>query len=357
MIVIPSLRVSSVSARTGCAVAFLLAAAMATAAPVGDALERPAVMSRSAAHAVLLGVAEAGSRLVAVGERGIALLSDDGGSHWRQVPLPVSVTLTAVRFVDEKHGYAVGHGATVLTTADGGETWTRRLDGRQAAQLARVAAEERRDAAAKREADRLVADGPDKPLLDVLVRDARHAVVVGAYGLAFATADGGNTWTSLIASLDNPKGLHLYAIRQHGERILVAGEQGLVRLSEDGGQSFVSVATPYAGSFFTAELPAENELVVAGLRGNAWHSRDRGATWKQFAAPMPASITASAVRADGSLLLANQAGFVLGERHGALVPLNSRPLAPASGILVRRDGALVASGINGVVVLPVGERK
>jgi photosystem II stability/assembly factor-like uncharacterized protein len=357
MIRIFSMRGRLAPVRHGFAVALLLATTAITAAPVGDALDRPAVISRTAAHAALLGVVEAGDRLVAVGERGIVLLSDDGGDHWRQVAVPVSVTLTAVRFADAKHGYAVGHGATVLATSDGGETWVRRLDGRQAAQLALTTAQASGDAAARRDAERLVGDGPDKPLLDVLVQDAQHAVVVGAYGLAFATADGGRTWTSWIAPLNNPKGLHLYAIRQRGERILVAGEQGLVRLSEDGGRSFVALATPYAGSFFTAELPQASALVVAGLRGNAWRSRDAGASWNQLPVPMPASITASAVAADGALLLVNQAGVVLGERGGALTPINSRPLPPLSGILPKRDGKLVALGIHGAIVLPEGDLK
>ncbi|RIX49573.1 MAG: hypothetical protein D3M94_00800 [Rhodocyclales bacterium GT-UBC] len=347
----------SAPARYAVALALSLSAAMAGATPIGDALDRPAVASRIAQHAAMLGVAEAGDRLVAVGERGIVLLSDDAGTHWRQVPAPVSVTLTAVRFADAKHGYAVGHGATVLTTADGGETWVRRLDGRQAAQTVLAGVLNGGDAAQKREAERLVADGPDKPLLDVLVQDARHAIVVGAYGLAFATADGGRTWSSWAAALANPKGLHLYAIRQRGDRVLVVGEQGLVRLSMDGGQRFAPLVTPYAGSFFTAELPSGNEIVLAGLRGNVWRSPDGGANWVRLAVPMPASITASAVRADGSLLLANQAGVVLGERGGALAPVNAQPFPPLSGILSRRDGKLVALGIHGAMVVPDGDPK
>jgi len=90
------------------------------AAPVGDALQRPAVMVREPQHAVLLAGAQAGKRIVAVGERGVIALSDDDGTTWHQAPCPVSVTLTMVRFVDNQHGVAVGHGGTVLTTSDAG---------------------------------------------------------------------------------------------------------------------------------------------------------------------------------------------------------------------------------------------
>lgn len=326
-------------------------------APIGHALNRPAVFSQRAAQTVLLGIAQAGKRLVAVGERGIVVVSDDDAAKWRQVSAPVSVTLTAVHFADDKHGYAVGHSGTVLATADGGETWTRMLDGRQAARISLAAAQASGNAAALRDAERLVADGPDKPLLDLLVLDARRVIVIGAYGMAYSTADGGQNWASWAHRLDNPRGLHLYAIRRHGERILVCGEQGLVLLSQDGGQTFAAVKTPYDGSFFTAELSSAGDIVVAGLRGNMLRSLDAGANWKQISAPDAASITGSAWRADGSLVLVNQAGMVLSESKGALVPLNSIPLPSLTGVFPQRDGSLLALSIQGIVSVSNGGRK
>src|SRR5690349_8937389 len=44
--------------------------------------------ARLAAKSLLLDVARAGSRLVAVGDRGHVLLSDDEGGTWRQVIVP-----------------------------------------------------------------------------------------------------------------------------------------------------------------------------------------------------------------------------------------------------------------------------
>ncbi len=104
---------------------------------------------------------------------------------------------------------------------------------------------------------------PDKPFLGVLMFDAKRALVIGAYGLAYATADGGATWTSWRSRLDKPKGLNLYAVRQRGERIVISGERGLLLHSGDGGQTFKRLTSPYQGSYFTAELPAENTIVIA----------------------------------------------------------------------------------------------
>lgn len=339
----------------GGALAGLAAAGAAGAAPIGDALDRPSAVTPLAARAVLLGGAQTGGRLVAVGERGIVALSDDGGAQWRSVAVPASVTLTAVRFTGT-HGFAVGHGGTVMTSDDAGSHWTRRLDGRQAARLALLSAQDSGDDAAIRDARQLVADGPDKPFLDVLAFDARHALAVGAYGLAFHTQDGGAHWTPWMARLDNPRGLHLYAIRARGQRIVIAGEQGLVLQSDDAGRHFRRIDTPYKGSFFTLELPADDEIVLAGLRGNVWRSSDAGRQWTQVPVAVPASITGSALQADGSVLMVNQAGMVLTVQGGTLVPLRTTTDTgsppPLNAVLPRADGSLVTLGMQGVALVP-----
>ena len=197
----------------------------------------------------------------------------------------------------------------------------------------------------------LIADGPDKPLLDVLVIDARRVWVVGAYGLALSTEDGGATWASWAERLDNPKGQHLYALRKRGDSVLLAGEQGLLLLSTDGGRSFKRLESPYRGSWFTAELTGEQTLLVAGLRGNTWRSVDGGAAWVALTAPMGASITASTVTAEGRVLLANQAGFVMSVEGDRLVPLNAKQLPAVAGLNELR-GQIMTVGSLGVTRLP-----
>uniref|UniRef100_UPI00036A9E88 WD40/YVTN/BNR-like repeat-containing protein n=1 Tax=Pseudomonas putida TaxID=303 RepID=UPI00036A9E88 len=130
-----------------------------------DVLAQPALQGPQALRAVLQDVARADARLVAVGERGVVLLSDDNGATWRQATaVPVSVSLTAVQFIDARNGWAVGHAGVVLHSQDGGEHWSVQLDGKRAAalevQAAEAAADERRLAAAQR----LLADGADKPV-------------------------------------------------------------------------------------------------------------------------------------------------------------------------------------------------
>ena len=331
------------------AAAWAAAQSTLAAAPVGDALQRPALAVTAPARSVLLGAAHAGQRLVAVGERGLIALSDDQGATWRQAPCPVSVTLTTVRFADARHGVAVGHGGTVLTTADAGASWTLRLDGRRVAAAARQAAS---TPEAQKEAARLVADGPDKPFLDVVLWDAQRLLAVGAYGLALYSGDGGVSWTPWMSRLPNPKGLHWYVAQRSGSTVLLAGEQGLLAKSDDDGRSFQALASPYAGSWFTGDVSASGELLLAGLRGNVWRSTDGGARWSAFTSPVPASITASARGHDGQWLLASQAGLVLQAKGQTLVPLSAAPVPMPAALLPLRDGRLLAFGMAGVA--PVG---
>ncbi|WP_043301085.1 WD40/YVTN/BNR-like repeat-containing protein [Pseudomonas sp. M47T1] len=318
----------------------------AQAASASDVLAQPAVQSPQALHGVLLGIARAGARLVAVGERGTVLLSDNNGVSWRQASVPVSTSLTAVQFVDGQQGWAVGHGGVVLHSSDAGEHWHLQLDGRRAAALELAAAQQDGNDQRLAAARRLVADGADKPLLALSFSDARHGLVTGAYGLALYTEDGGATWSSWAGRLPNPQGLHLYAVAQRGHDLWVAGEQGLVLHSSDGGGHFDALASPYEGSFFSLALLPDGDVLLGGLRGHLYSLK--GDTFSEVGNPLPVSVNALWV-SDQRLLLVNQAGAVLqGHADGTgLAPLPLAAGAPLNAVAEASDGSLIGVGFAG----------
>lgn len=324
-------------------------------------LERPAVALRDPRSAILLGLAQAGKRLVAVGEHGVVLLSDDDGAHWRQSrAVPVSVTLTAVQFVDDKTGWAVGHGGVVLHSDDAGEKWTRQLEGLQLARLLLDEAKASANPKAVAAAERAVQEGADKPLLALHFTDANDGLAVGAFGAMLATADGGKTWRSVSARLDNPKGAHLYALSRSGPDILLAGELGLVLHSADGGATFARIATPYQGSWFCVARESDGAWLVAGLRGNAMRSRDAGKSWTALASPAPVSYTvATAAGEGGPLLLVNQGGEVMAVAAGSdrIEPFARSGVQQPGAMLRLADGSVVLAGWSGVGRAAPGEHK
>lgn len=325
----------------------------ATASPGIALLNQPALQSAKAPRAVLLAVTRAGDRLVAVGERGIVLLSDDSGQSWRQARVPVSVSLTAVQFVDAEQGWAVGHMGVILHSADGGETWAKQLDGVAAAQLALVSAQQGHDAKRLKEAEWLVADGPDKPFLDLYFSDRRNGYVVGAYGLILRTADGGDSWRPWMQQVDNPEGLNLYGIRPAGGALFIVGERGLLLRSADNGSTFQALDSPYDGSFFGVQGSAAGELVAFGLRGNAYWSGDQGANWRRIETGLEVALSAGTRSPDGALILASQAGdLLLSLDHGrSLRHLKGPSGTSIAGLVAAPDGSLIGVGLSGVTRL------
>ncbi len=337
-------------------------AASADAASVADPLRRDALAVRKVERAVLLGAALAGQRVVAVGERGIVALSDDHGKTWRQAKkVPTSVTLTTVQFVSATTGWAAGHAGVVLHSSDGGEQWSVKLDGVRAAQVLLTRAQAQQQGAASeralKEAQRLVADGADKPFFDLHASDERGLVVVGASGLILATDDGGASWQSWVERVDNPRGLNLYAISRRGARVVVAGEQGLVLVSGDGGASFTRLQGPYAGSWFAAAFQGVDAIVLAGLRGNAFRVSGDAKSWTALEAIAPLSLTSAVAVTPDCTVLANQGGqlFAVETPHTRARRLDSPPMAPVTSLLRLANGAWLALTLNGIVQL--GELK
>jgi photosystem II stability/assembly factor-like uncharacterized protein len=339
-------------------VAVLLFAGGSASAQSPLALERPSLLSDKAVGAAILAVTRAGERLVAVGERGIVLLSDDSGRSWRQVVTPVRASLTTVTFVGEKKGWAAGHLGVILHTEDGGESWVKQFDGIQAAALALAAAETRAAAEPdpdKREdllfsARRLVEDGPDKPFLDLCFLDERTGFVVGAFNLMFRTTDGGATWTPWQDRVENPMELHFYGIRTAGEMIFIAGEQGMLLRSSDGGEHFTALTSPYEGSYFGLVTDSAGSVVVFGLRGNVYRSVDGGQSWDRSETGIPASLSAGIRLDGGELVLVSQAGDVLLSRDGGSSfqrQPDGQPV-PATDVVQTTDGGLVIASLRGI---------
>jgi photosystem II stability/assembly factor-like uncharacterized protein len=306
-------------------------------------LSEPALHSAKALNAAMLAVTHAGPRLVAVGERGTVLLSDDGAKSWRQAEVPVQVALTAVRFVDERRGWAAGHLGVILKSDDGGESWVKQLDGVQAAKAVAAGGDER--------AKRFAAEGPDKPFFDLDFIDAQRGFAVGAYNLAFATVDGGQHWMPMLDRLPNPKSLHLYGVRASGEHVYIAGEQGLLMASTDGGADFKALPSAYKGSYFGLLATRSGALIAYGLRGNAWRSSDRGASWTALDTGLQTSISAALELDGGELALLAQTGELLRSRDEGRSFTKTSPSGgplPAAGLTATDGGALVIASLRGM---------
>jgi len=340
-----------------------LAAAPCVALPVE--LAQPAVVSPRAAFGLFNAIVPAGPRLVAVGERGRILWSDDGGVSWAQAKVPVSATLVTARFTTASVGYAAGNMGVVLKTGDGGATWRKVLDGVGAAgamlaeaQALRAAQSPAQNAAADAQAANngtstplqnaqlLVSQGPANPILSLLVLSETHVLAFGAFGLALETRDGGASWAGIAARVPDPLGLHIYAARLVGGTLVLVGEQGFVlRGPVDG--VLDAVTTPFAGSLFGL-TEAGGTLFGYGIQGGILVSADTGATWRQVPAFADSGILSGLTLGDGHVLLGDESGNLAltagPDTKFSVVPAN----APVTALAQAADGALVIGSPMGL---------
>ncbi|WP_166362110.1 WD40/YVTN/BNR-like repeat-containing protein [Pseudomonas akapageensis] len=334
----------------------------AQAADFVDVLDLPAKPSALAVRSPLLGIARVGERLVAVGQRGHILYSDDAGKHWLQANVPLSSDLNAVFFPSARQGWAVGNDGVVLHSSDAGVTWHKQLDGRQIGallvkhygDLARAEPANEQWPLLVAEGQRLVEQGADKPLLDVWFANDRLGYVVGVFNLILRTEDGGQSWTPFQDRTDNPQGFHLNAIASTGDALYIAGEQGLLLKWDTTLERFSAVQTPYHGSYFGV-VGKPGEVLAYGLRGHVLRSTDGGSRWSPLQTGLQVNITAAVVDGHGRYRLFSQAGHRLVSQEGgaSLKLLAQHNPAPAVGAALAADGSLVVVGSRGVHTLSI----
>jgi len=234
-----------------------------------------------AIHSLMLDVIKSGNRLIAAGERGHIILSDDNGESWRQAEtVPTRSTLTSLFALDGRL-WAAGHDSVILTSADHGENWTRQYF----------------------DPDRL------QPIMDIIFLDQNDGFAVGAYGLMLVTSDGGRNWEDRVVNEEYDA--HLNAIlRMPDGRLLIAGEAGYSYRSLDSGETWEPMAVPYEGSMFGAVLANESCVLFYGLRGHVMRSCDDGDNWEELNTGSEATLLGAAQQ-DGEVLLAGNGGAIL----------------------------------------------
>lgn len=269
------------------AVAGLLLLAFFANRSVATAAPQPQVASIKAPKATKapLGAAtRAGRRLVAVGDYGIVLLSDDEGRSWRQGRSAAGQTLlTGVWFVNDKVGWAVGHGGVVLHSRDSGENW----------QVEHTAT-------------------PDLALLSIWFGSEQHGIAVGSFGRAIETVDGGKSWREILLGQGEDRDRHLnHVFPGAGETLFVAAEAGTIFRSRDSGKTWTALKPPYKGSFWNGMRLRDGAILIVGMRGNAFRSEDEGDTWHPVDTGTTQALSGISQLASGQVVVVGMSGTVL----------------------------------------------
>lgn len=275
-----------------------------------------------AAQSMLLDITLAGDKLVAVGERGHIVVSTDG-EKWSQVEVvPTRSTLTSVFSVGDRL-WAGGHDTVIITSGDGGKTWTRQFF------------------------------DPDRQqaVMDIYFTDENHGVVIGSYGLYLRTSDGGQTWEDAVVNRESDYHLNSLVRFSDGKR-LIAGEAGYSYRSYDDGETWEAIVLPYQGSMWGALKTNRGCVLFYGLRGHVMESCDFGSSWTELETGSESSISDAAEHGGLVLLAANSGTLLIRDDGGHFSVYHHSSGVDFAAVISLGDGNFLLVGEDGVHKYP-----
>jgi photosystem II stability/assembly factor-like uncharacterized protein len=276
-----------------------------------------------ATQSMMLDLIGAEGRLIAVGERGHIILSDDDGETWSQADtVPTRSTLTSLFSMDGRI-WAAGHDSVILTSGDVGKTWTRQFF------------------------------DPDRhqPIMDIHFFDQNQGIAIGAYGLMLLTGDGGNTWEDW--AVNDEDDAHLNAMVELSDgTLLIAGEAGFSYRSRDRAQTWEPMAMPYQGSMFGAVKVPGNCVLFYGLRGHIMKTCDQGDNWEELQTDSETTLLGAAMHDDNLLLVGNSGRILAHDLSGGFTSSVHSSGVDLAAALELEPGRLLLAGEDGIYFYP-----
>jgi photosystem II stability/assembly factor-like uncharacterized protein len=322
------------------------------------AIDTESIYVRCPTDVLLVSITRIGNRLIAVGEHGVIVYSDDSGVTWTQADVPVDVTLTCVAFATPMEGWVAGHFGVVLRTVDGGKTWQRQLDGLQANRLMTAAAQaavaQKNPSPgtphALKRAEIISQQGAANPFLTLFVFSSQKVIVFGAYRMVDLTNDGGISWADRSLEIYDPFSQDIYGVTAIGSDLYLACEAGLVFRSTDAGVTFLPVTPPSETTLLGILGTKDGSIIVYGVAGTCFRSTDGGSSWATISLSTQDDITTGRCLDSGRILLATETGTLYISKDNGVTAEIVPGIQPVSifDIEMAPDGDLLVVGSSGI---------
>lgn len=184
-----------------------------------------------------------------VGNIGKIVRSVDGGKTWESLNSKIKFNLQDIAAWDEKHLIAVGNENIVIVSDNGGDTWV--------------------------EKEVPMSEIFNK-LIRVKIQPGGIAWACGQMGAAFYTNDYGNTWTRQIPEQDISYNDIVFT-----DKIgLIVCEFGIIKRTEDGGQTWTEVNSNVDSSLMGVDMNEKGIGIAVGLGGAILRTTNFGLTWE-----------------------------------------------------------------------------
>ena len=252
--------------------------------------------------------------------------TENGGSSWTRQLLS-DRPLTAIEFVNETHGLAVGADGIVYRTVEGG--------------VASVDQAQVLCAGSTCEDELLttwdsVESGTNSALTDIAFVDASHFWIAGEGGLVIRSTDGGVTWETTDTGVDTTLLSISFTSVNSG---VAVGESGTIVVTADGGSTWQRSEAGTKSRLNAVDFAEDGVVWVVGDGGTVLRSGDGGVTWSR---PTIGTSLESALRAvsfDGAV------GLIVGAEATVLTTSDSGASWTRQEILERPEGMIVGQPV------------
>lgn len=163
----------------------------------------------------------------------ILAITRDGGATWQRQNARTQQELIHMDFVDDKRGWIVGAGGTILHTDDAGESWARQES------------------------------TTTLTLYHVDFRNDKQGLAVGERGTVLTTDNGGRTWIKT----ESPSRATLLSVQLVSEdESWIVGRDGVILRSGNGGRTWVEQESATRGHLYAMFMNKKNGWAV-GSKG------------------------------------------------------------------------------------------
>ena len=247
--------------------------------------------------------------------------------EWRQIESGTGEHLYGVDFVDAERGWAVGTAGTILSTTNGGMTWTAASVSKDTltqvnfttpnngwlASIGKVHYTGSGGASWGMQ-HQVRGTGKRPPgVLDLYFVSMTEGWAVGGSGTILHTKDGGSRWENHRDLSDK----HLWGVHfvdpEHG---WIVGEEGEVLHTQDGGKRWVRQRSNAEQPLFAVHFANPTHGWIVGTNGLILHTTDGGKTWLRQQTPVNQSLRDIAFRDENRGWAVGEKGLILHTTDG-----------------------------------------
>jgi len=265
------------------------------------------VMSFRTPHDRLFDIEFIGSRGWAVGQFGLVMRTDDGGTNWQELEGIPGTDLLGVDFLDDKRGAVVGTMGTAYYTEDGGDTWIKAKNdfsgrvfdiditengfGFGVGEFGAIIRTDDLGHSWKNitpSYEEVLGQLEEPHMYDTFIDSKGTAFVFGEYNTILRTKDRGVSWEILrkgdSLALEASEGDYIGAESMFSAHFIddnrgwVCGQSGIIMTTQDGGETWLKQATPTTSLLMDIWMSPEGEGVAIGMR-TLLRTKDFGKTW------------------------------------------------------------------------------